>query len=544
MTMSAEVMAQYRERLNEARLYYDQGIKDGAIEILEELLSKVEGSGLPEWERFELKSDIQTALDQMKEAETTEEAVFETPSVEPTFESQSGEQIFQYGLALMDGRFYHEAIVEFKRAAAVGYRVLDIWEHCGDCASFLEEWDQAIQYYNLIYNEPDIPADLRHRILLKITKCSQTNKQSGMGPSGRDIPGRQTGQDARGGDSPRGFEKEPTPEFIRTLDESSIGGLLGKTIHSWRDAKGRPVTGDGHSYRVLHPLHIGMTSMVFELEEETTGRRLAGQTLAAPFNRSICPRTLGEWVHAQRMTTSAHLIKVLDLAHSDDLFFIVRESLPVSLGDLLGAGRPFPIRLAVFIAHRLLEALGDLHLHKGLDDEVRNIYHLDLRPSRVLLHDRKPVVKIYNAGIWSLLQKANPTDTSVRKLPLPFLAYRAPEQFKTYLARRKPPVFTDIYQFGTIFYEMLTGVPAFKASSYDEYEIQHCEQYPTPPKVWRPEIPDQLNELIMNCLACDPMKRWRSATQVALFLEKPFYHEIQPPKDGSYTEFMVQAKAA
>jgi len=538
--MSTEAMGQYRERLTEARLYHEQGIKDGAIEILEELLTEIQQSELPETERLELISDIQAALEHMGAMEPVEEAVPEESPEEPSFESQSGEQIFQYGLALMDGRFYHEAILEFKRAAAVGYRVLDIWEQCGDCASLLEEWDQAIQYYNLVYNEPDIPPDLKHKILLKITKCSQTNRKSGIRPTARENKGTRPRKEAENS----GIGKDFVPEPIAPLDESSISGLLGSTIQSWRDGKGKSVTGDGHVYRILHPLHIGLTSMVFELEEENSGRHFAGQTLAAPFNRSICPKTLGEWVHAQRMTTSAHVVKVLDLAHLDDLFFIVRENLPISLVDLLTSGRPFPIRLAVFIAHRLLEALGDLHLHKGLDDEVRNIFHLDLRPSRVLLHDRKPIVKIYNSGLWSLLQKANPSDTSVRKLPLPFLAYRAPEQFKTYLARRKPPVFTDIYQFGTIFYEMLTGVPAFSASSYEEYEIQHCEQYPTPPKVWRPEIPDQLNELIMNCLECDPMKRWRSATQVALFLEKPFYHEIQPPKDGSYAEFMIQAKAA
>ncbi len=543
--MSSEAMAPYRERLTEARLYFEQGIKDGAVDILEELLAELDQSDVPAAERSALASEIGAALERMRGADDSHEEVPQEIPEESTFESQSGEQIFQYALALMDGLFYREAIVEFKRAAAVGYRVLDIWEHCGDCAAFLEEWDQAIHYYNLVYNEPDLPEPLKNKILLKITKCSQTQRKTGVKSASRvktekpaeapTLPGASLASHA---------SKDFVAESIASLDQSSISELLGRTIQSWSNSKGRPVAGDERRYRILHPLHIGLTSLVVELEEEETGRHYAGQTLAAPFNRSLCPQSLAEWVHAQRMSTSAHVVKVLDLAHSDDLFFIVRENLPISLVDLLTGGRPFPIPLAVFIAHRLLEALGDLHLHKGLDEQVRNIYHLDLRPSRVLLHDRKPLIKIYNSGLWSLVQKANPADTAVRKLPLPFLAYRAPEQFRTYLARRKPPVFTDIYQFGTIFYEMLTGVPAFSASSHDEYEIQHCEQYPTPPKVWRPEIPDQLNELIMNCLECDPMKRWRSATQVALFLEKPFYHEIQPPKDGSYAEFLLQRKAA
>lgn len=543
--MSSEAIALYRERLNEARLYFEQGIKDGAVEILEELLSELEESDLPAEARSELGLEIRVTLEQMKNSESSSCPVPDTFPEDTDLGSQTGEQIFQYALALVDGLFYREAILEFKRAAAVGYRVLDIWEHCGDCAALMEEWDEAIQYYNLVYNEPDIPEELKKKILLKITKCSQTQRKIGVKTSSQNkLPPTADHRAPVGTVSARSADRSPDPEHIAGVDQSSISELLGKTLESWHDARGQIVAETTHNYRILHPLHIGLTSIVVELEEEETGRHYAGQTIVAPFNKSLCPKTLGEWVHAHRMTSSPHVVKVLDLAHAGDMFFIVRENLPISLVDLLTPGTPFPIRLAVFIAHRILEALGDLHLHKGLDEQIRNIYHLDLRPSRILLHDRKPAVKIYNAGIWGLLQKANPGDTAIRKLPLPFLAYRAPEQFKTYLARRKPPVFTDIYQFGTIFYEMLTGVPAFSASSYEEYEIQHCEQYPTPPKVWRPEIPDQLNELIMNCLECDPMKRWRSATQVALFLEKPFHQEIQPPKDGSYTEFMLRMKAA
>jgi len=88
-------------------------------------------------------------------------------------------------------------------------------------------------------------------------------------------------------------------------------------------------------------------------------------------------------------------------------------------------------------------------------------------------------------------------------------------------------VFTDIYQFGTLFYEILTGVQAFQASSFEEYEIQHCDQYPTPPKVWRTDIPEDINDMIMKCLERDPMKRWRNATQLSLIFEKSFGDFIQ-----------------
>jgi serine/threonine-protein kinase len=216
---------------------------------------------------------------------------------------------------------------------------------------------------------------------------------------------------------------------------------------------------------------------------------------------------------------------------------VVREYLPSSLGELLSKNGALPVWLAVSLAYQIIEALGYLHLHMGQDKEIRKIFHLDLRPSRVLLDREKGMVKIYNGGIWASMETANKAETALRKLPPTFLCYRAPEQFRPYLGRRRPPVFTDIYLFGTVFYEMLTGNPAFQAASYEEYEIQHCDQYPTPPKVWRPEIPEELNALIMKCLETDPIKRWRSATQLSLALEKLMSGYTDCVKQGPFVRF-------
>jgi serine/threonine-protein kinase len=236
---------------------------------------------------------------------------------------------------------------------------------------------------------------------------------------------------------------------------------------------------------------------------------------------------------------------VYDLAHSGDFFFIVREYLPLSLVDLLTGKSLLPLPFVIFLGYQILEGIGDLHLRMGRDKQIRNIFHLDLRPSRILLHDQRPIVKIYNGGLWKELETCNPKWTSMHRLPLPFLAYRAPEQFRPYLARRRPPVFTDIYLFGIVFFEMLTGNPAFRASSFEEYEIQHCEQYPSSPKMWRPEIPDELNDMIMTCLARDPMKRWRSTTQMSLILEKVFSQQIQASaREGPYSRYMSEILAS
>ena len=266
--------------------------------------------------------------------------------------------------------------------------------------------------------------------------------------------------------------------------------------------------------------------------------------MGGKLRNALSAEKLALWAQRQISINSRHLIKVFDLANVDGHLFIVREHLPLSLSDLLASGVNMPISLAVRLGYQVLEGLGDLHLHMAANGRIENMFHLDLRPSRVLLRKDKPHLKLYNGGLWQEIAKASPVWTNLKELPLPYLSYRAPEQFRTYLARKRPPVFTDIYLFGALFYEMLTGTQAFKASSFGEYEIQHCEQYPSPPRVWRPEIPEDLNELIMNCLAGDPMRRFRSTTQISLALEKTFPAEVARPRDDLYEKYLEKLKLA
>ncbi len=545
MVFSQELLPYYHQ-VQEARLYYEQGIVDGAVAILEDVLGTLEAAGLEAPDKVDFIASIQSELQRMR-GQNGDVPEHTPVTLEPPVEDGiSPAESFDYGLALMDGLFWDEAIHQFQRAAAGGYRISESWELCGDCAALLGRWDEAINYFNIVHRDPATSEEQKRKILLKITRCSQTNRKcEAKAPRvAREMESPPPGQD----DETQPVTTASTCEFvaasISSFDQSSVSELLGCRVTSVPGESGELLAGNQRSYRISNILQVGITTLIVELEDEESGERFAGQTPAAPYNSKIPREALIKWAHAQAMLESEHVVKVLDVVGNGSICFIVREYLPLSLGMLLANGEPFPVHLAVFIAHRLLEALGDLHLHKGQDDQVRNIFHLDLRPSKVLLHNTKPRIKVNNAGLWAMLSKHNPHDTNLKRLPLSMLAYKAPEQFRTYLARRRPPVFTDIYQFGMLFYEMLTGVPAFRASSYEEYEIQHCDQYPTPPKVWRPEIPDQLNEIIMQCLHCDPMKRWRSATQIALELEKPFHSYIVPPRDGSYAELMLRAKSA
>ncbi|MGA2226540.1 MAG: protein kinase [Syntrophobacteraceae bacterium] len=525
-----ELVQQFISRLSEARLCMEQGLEHGTVDILKGILAEIEEKDLPEPAKDEIRSRTESMLNSLNNQNSIESAPKEGfPATDPS-------QFYDYGSALMDGQFWEEAIQQLSLAAGLGYKRLKCWELCGDCASRLEKWEDAFRFYEYVYTDESLTDEHKKAILTKITKCSQAQKEKHV----RSAPPAKDRKETKAAD--QGENPEFVDPSVVSLGSYSVDPIIGRTVSSWVGPAGKTLPGVSNCYQVTDLLHVGSSSMVVELEDQSSRKKYAGQTLNGKLANALPPEKLASWAQGQMLVNSRHLVGIYDLATTNGYFFIVREHLPLSLNDLLAAGENMPISLAVRLAYQVLEALGDLHLHMAADGRVQSLFHLDLRPSRVLLCRDKPRLKLYNGGLWKWIEKANPARTSLKEMPLPHLAYAAPEQFRTYLARKRPPIFTDIYLFGALFYEMLTGAPPFKASSFGEYEIQHCEQYPSPPKVWRPEVPEVLNELIMNCLTCDPMKRFRSTTQISLILEKSFHGDVARPKDDSYQKYLKKLK--
>lgn len=514
-----QLVKEYFGRLTEARIYIEQGIADGTAEIVKGILGDIEAEDFPHEEKEKIRSCAESLLSSL-----------DTNPVEQGFTAEGFQsttdpaQLYDYGLALIDGQFWEEAVKELSLAAGLGFQPLQCFELCGDCSMKLERWQEAFGFYQKVYSDENLGEEQKKTILAKIAKCSQEQKKEHAG-----LPA-----------SPKttGARYESGNPSVVCLDSYVADSAIGQTVTSWTDRRGNSLSGSVHSYKVTDLLHIGSSSVVVELQEQETGRKFAGQALTGGLKEALPVERLAAWTNKQILVSSRHLVRVYDLANFEGHFFVVREHMPLSLNDLLIEGSGMPVHLAAKLGYQVLEALGDLHLHMAADGQIRNIFHLDLRPSRILLGREKPRLKIYNGGLWKEVEKASPEKTALRQLPLAHLSYRAPEQFRTYLSRKRPPVFTDIYLFGTLLYEMLTGTPAFKASSFEEYEIQHCEQYPTPPRVWRSEIPESLNELVMNCLACDPMKRFRSTTQISLALEKAFPAPLSRAGDELYRKYL------
>jgi Tol biopolymer transport system component len=147
----------------------------------------------------------------------------------------------------------------------------------------------------------------------------------------------------------------------------------------------------------------------------------------------------------------------------------------------------------------------------------RGIIHGDLKPGNVML--TKAGAKLLDFGLARQLPAAPPdvTDSATRALPmsgtpvLGTLPYLTPEQ----LEDRRADERSDIFAFGAVLYEVLTGRKAFSGATYAAVVAAIMRADPPAMASLRPSIPPALDRLVATCLSKDPDERWQNAGDLA-----------------------------
>jgi Tol biopolymer transport system component len=168
------------------------------------------------------------------------------------------------------------------------------------------------------------------------------------------------------------------------------------------------------------------------------------------------------------------------------------------------------------IAVQVAEGLGAAH--------AAGIVHRDLKPSNLIVSDTGQV-KILDFGLAKLTERAEIADDAATRTLKPATesgtvlgtaAYMAPEQ-----AEGKPvDARSDIFSFGAVLYEMATGRRAFVGDSQAAIMAAVLQKEPNPPRAASPELPAELERIIVRCLRKDPGKRQQHMTDVKILLEE------------------------
>jgi Tol biopolymer transport system component len=195
-----------------------------------------------------------------------------------------------------------------------------------------------------------------------------------------------------------------------------------------------------------------------------------------------------------------HICTLLDVGHDNGIDFLVVEYLKgQTLAERLRRGA-LPLEQALAIAIDIASALDAAHR--------AGIIHRDLKPSNVML--MRTGAKLLDFGIARVVASepatvAGTITTDGTLLGTP--QYMTPEQLESGGADAR----TDIFAFGAVLYEMLTGRPAFEGESVSRVVAAVLDSQPIPVSHLQPMVPTALERVVTTCFEKDPDERWQSA---------------------------------
>lgn len=260
--------------------------------------------------------------------------------------------------------------------------------------------------------------------------------------------------------------------------------------------KGSTVTG---RYKVIEELGRGGMGVIYKAQDTRLKRTVALKFLPPEFARDSEAR--------ERFVREAQAAAALDHPHICTIYEIseVEGQTFISMAYIKGqslkekiASDPLELEEAINVAIQVTEGLQEAH-EKG-------IVHRDIKPANIMLTE-KGQVKIMDFGLAKLSWGVDLTKTATI---MGTVAYMSPEQAKG----EKVDHHTDIWSFGAMLYEMLTGKLPFR-SDKDQvtiYAILHEEPQST--TELRKDIPENLDKIIEKCLKKSPQKRYKDVEAI------------------------------
>ena len=249
-------------------------------------------------------------------------------------------------------------------------------------------------------------------------------------------------------------------------------------------------------YRIVRKLGSGGMANVYLAEDEDLGRRVAIKILNERYaNDDLFIERFRREAKSAAALSHPNIVSVYDRGEAEGTYYIAMEVIEGrSLKELIMTRGPLPIAQALSYTHEILEALRFAHRH--------GIIHRDIKPHNILIGERLKVTDfgIARAGASQMTEAGSIMGTA---------QYLSPEQ-----ARGAPvTASSDLYSAAIVLYEMLTGKVPFTGDSAIEIAMKHLNDPPKPPSKIRPEIPEELDAVVLRALAKNPEDRYQTAEE-------------------------------
>lgn len=246
-------------------------------------------------------------------------------------------------------------------------------------------------------------------------------------------------------------------------------------------------------------------ALVYKAKDTLLGRLVAVKVLRAQYagDHEFVERFRRE-AQAAASLSHANIVNIYDVGRDEGVDYIVMEYVEGrNLKDIIRNGR-IPILTAVRIAEQVAVALDHAHRH--------HLVHRDIKPHNIILTEDNQV-KVTDFGIALAASYSQLTQTG---FVMGTAQYFSPEQAKGGMATRQ----SDLYSLGVLLYEMLTGQLPFTGDTPIAIALQHVQEPIRPPRELNPDIPPELNQIVMKALAKDLSERYQTAREMIQDLQQ------------------------
>ncbi len=268
-------------------------------------------------------------------------------------------------------------------------------------------------------------------------------------------------------------------------------------------------------YEILALIGWGGMGQVYRARDERLKREVAVKVLPTSFPADS--RRLQRFEQEAQMASALNhpnIVAVYDVGTQDGTSYIVTELLDgQTLREQLTAGH-MPLRRSVEYAVQVARGLSAAH--------AKGIVHRDLKPENVFV-TKDEFVKILDFGIAKLAEAEGPVpeDATEPGALVGTVAYMSPEQVKG----QATDIRSDIFSFGVILLEMLSGRRAFQRGSAAETMSAILNDEPSAPSGNGTKIPPAVDEIVRRCLEKEPGNRFQSASDIAFRLSRAWTPE-------------------
>ena len=249
-------------------------------------------------------------------------------------------------------------------------------------------------------------------------------------------------------------------------------------------------------YELLGELGKGAMGVVYKAQDPNIGRLVALKTMRLDVHGMEAGEMLARFKHEARaagVLNHSNIVTIYDAGEFENLFYIAMEYIEgTTLQKTLNEEGIVPIEQVLDLSRQICSALDYAHSHK--------IIHRDIKPANIMI-EPDGRVKIMDFGIAKSEGAQLTTAGQVVGTP----NYMSPEQVKG----RPLDGRSDLWSFGVILYEMVTGEKPFTGQNVTTIIYKIVNENPIPPKELDPAIHPGLSAVIQRALAKHPDQRYQ-----------------------------------